>query len=58
MSMKRFLRILLALSVVTCFLLLVGSDGNVTPVRNIILLSAYCASGCWLFNLNSKGKHA
>jgi trimethylamine:corrinoid methyltransferase-like protein len=56
--MKRLLRILLALSVVTSFLLLVGSDGNVTPVRNIILLAAYCASGCALFNLISKGKHA
>lgn len=58
MSMKRLLRILLALSVVTSFLLLVGSDGNVTPVRNIILLAVYCASGCALFNLISKGKHA
>ena len=56
--MKRFLRILLALSVVTCFVLLVGSDGNVTPVRNIILLAVYCASGCWLFNLTGKGKHS
>jgi len=44
MSMKRLLRILLALAVVTCFLLLVGSDGNVTPVRNIILLAAYIIS--------------
>jgi hypothetical protein len=56
--MKRLLRILLALAVVTCFLLLVGSDGNATPLRNIILLAAYCASGCWLFNLTGKGKHA
>ena len=56
--MKRLIRILLAFSVVTCFVLLVGSDGNATPLRNIILLAAYCASGCALFNLNSKGKHA
>jgi hypothetical protein len=56
--MKSFLRILLALSVVASFLLLVGSDGNVTPVRNIILLAVYCASGCALFNLTGKGKHA
>lgn len=56
--MKRLLRILLALAVVTCFLLLVGSDGNITPVRNVLLLVAYCASGCTLFNLTRKGKHA
>lgn len=56
--MKRLIRILLALAVVTSFVLLVGSDGNVTPLRNIILLAAYCASGCALFNLISKGKHA
>jgi hypothetical protein len=56
--MKRFLHILLALAVVTSFLLLVGSDGNATPLRNVLLLAVYCASGCALFNLISKGKHA
>ncbi len=39
------LRFLLALAVmVTCFILLVGSDATVTPLRNIILVIIYVAS--------------
>jgi hypothetical protein len=39
------LRFLMALAVmVTCFLLLVGSDASVTPVLNTILVIIYVAS--------------
>ena len=39
------LRFLLALAVmVTCFILLVGSDASVTPLRNTILVVAYIMS--------------
>ncbi|MDN6024744.1 hypothetical protein [Bifidobacterium mongoliense] len=42
--MTRF-RFLLALAVtVMCFILLVGSDANATPLRNIILVIIYVAS--------------
>jgi uncharacterized protein YebE (UPF0316 family) len=39
------IRFLVALSVmVACFILLVGSDASVTPLRNIILVVAYIIS--------------
>ncbi len=39
------IRFLLALAVmVTCFILLVGSDATVTPLRNTILVVAYIIS--------------
>lgn len=42
--MTRF-RFLLALAVtIMCFLLLVGSDATVTPLRNTILVIIYVAS--------------
>lgn len=57
--MKRMLRRLavmaLAISLVVCFCMLVGSSYYETPVRNIVLLAAYCASGAWLFDLLAKG---
>ena len=57
--MKRILRFFAALAgLIVCFLMLVGSDANVTPLRNIILLVIYCTTGCALFQLISKGKHS
>lgn len=42
--MTRF-RFLLALAVtIVCFILLVGSDATVTPLRNVILVIIYVAS--------------
>jgi hypothetical protein len=40
------IRFLVALAVtVTCFLLLVGSDASVTPLRNTILVIVYLFAG-------------
>lgn len=54
-AMKRMLRRLavmaLAVSLAVCFLMLVGSSYYETPVRDIVLLAAYCASGAELFRL-------